>query len=71
MSMPVPDYLTGRMTSSVQEIVMRVGACKGGLLWGPTDGPPLTAAAVADVKAVKEMNAAQLEGLPQDQAWDK
>ncbi|CAK0785899.1 hypothetical protein CVIRNUC_009112 [Coccomyxa viridis] len=47
------------------------GACKGGLLWGPTDGPPLTAATVADVKAVKEMNAAQLEGLPQDQAWDK
>ena len=50
---------------------MCVGACKGGLLWGPTDGPPLTAAAVADVKAVKELNAAQLEGLPTDQAWDK
>lgn len=47
------------------------GACKGGLLWGPTDGPPLTALAVADVKEVKEKNAAKLEGLPTDQAWDK
>ncbi len=45
--------------------------CKGGLLWGPSDGPPLTALAVADVKEVKEKNAAKLEGLPTDQAWDK
>lgn len=47
------------------------GACKGGLLWGPSDGPPLTALAVADVKAVKEAHQAELEGLPTDKAWDK
>ena len=58
----VPDYLTGSKTPTHQEIVLSVGACKGGLLWGPADGPPLTACAVADVKAVKEKNAAQLEG---------
>ena len=50
---------------------MCLGACKGGLLWGPTDGPPLTASVVADVKEVKEKYAAQLEGLPTDKAWDK
>ncbi len=63
--------VAGRPCAFDRVLSLCTGACQGGLLWGPSDGPPLTALAVADVKEVKEKNAAKLEGLPTDQAWDK
>ncbi|EIE18471.1 beta-type carbonic anhydrase beta-CA1 [Coccomyxa subellipsoidea C-169] len=46
------------------------GACKAGLVWHPSTAG-VTNLWISDVRDVRDKNAAALEGLPLDEAWDK